>query len=66
MTVALLLYLCADATRTNCQVVRAESWYGSHAYERCVDVMLEVTNAMTATNRSRHRSVCEIVGEEAA
>ncbi|MGU9822021.1 hypothetical protein [Pseudomonas sp. LF090] len=66
MTVALLLYLCADATQTNCQVVRVESWYGPHAYERCVDVMLEVTNAMTATNRGRHRFVCEIMGEEAA
>lgn len=66
MTAALLLYLCADATRTNCQVVRVESWYGPHAYERYVDVMLEVANAMTATNRGRHRFVCEIMNEEAA
>lgn len=65
MSVILILYLCADATRTNCQVVRAESWNGPHAYERCVDVALGLTQEMTAPNRDRHRFVCEILGEEA-
>lgn len=65
MSVILILYLCADATRTNCQVVRAESWNGQHAYERCYDVALGLTEEMTAPNRDRHRFVCEILGEEA-
>jgi len=65
MSVILILYLCADAIRTNCQVVRAESWNGPHAYERCYDVARGLTEEMTAPNRDRHRFVCEILGEEA-
>lgn len=63
MKVFLLLYLCADATRTNCQVVRADSWNGPHAYEQCVDVVPGLTDALTAPNRKRHRFVCEIQGD---
>lgn len=63
MTVFLLLYLCADATRTDCQVVRADSWKGPHAYEQCVDVVPGLTDALTAPNRKRHRFVCEIQGD---
>lgn len=60
MTVFLLLYLCADATRTDCQVIRADSWNGPHAYEQCADVVPSLTEALTAPNRERHRLVCEI------
>lgn len=63
MKVFLLLYLCADATRTDCQVVRADSWNGPHAYEQCVDVVPGLTGALTAPNRKRHRFVCEIQGD---
>lgn len=63
MTVFLLLYLCADATRTDCQVVKADSWHGPHAYERCIDVVPGLTGALTAPNRDRHRFVCEVQGE---
>lgn len=62
MTVFLLLYLCADATRTDCQVVRADSWSGAHAYEQCADVVPGLTQALTAPNRKRHRFVCEAQG----
>lgn len=65
MTVFLLLYLCADATRTDCQVVRADSWSGPTAYERCTDVVPGLTEALTAPNRKRHRFVCEIQGDGA-
>jgi len=60
MTVFLMLYLCADATRTDCQVIRVESWTGPYAYERCIDVAHELTEELTALNRERHRFVCEI------
>lgn len=60
MTVFLLLYLCADATRTNCQVVKADSWNGPHAYEKCAEVVPSLTEELTESNRQRHRFVCEI------
>ncbi|MFP7634318.1 hypothetical protein ACLIMJ_24260 [Pseudomonas veronii] len=63
MTVFLLLYLCADTTRTDCQVVRADSWSGPHAYKQCLDVVPGLTEALTAPNRKRHRFVCEIQGD---
>lgn len=65
MTVFLLLYLCADASRTDCQVVKADSWNGPHAYERCIDVVQGVTEALTAPNRKQHRFVCEVQNDGA-
>ncbi|SFO76810.1 hypothetical protein SAMN03159315_00128 [Pseudomonas sp. NFPP28] len=65
MTVFLLLYLCADATRTDCQVVKADSWNGPQAHEQCTDVVPRLTEALTAPNRKRHRFVCEIQGDGA-
>lgn len=60
MTVFLLLYLCTDATRTDCQVVKADSWIGPNANEQCAGVVPGLTKALTAPNRERHRFVCEI------
>jgi hypothetical protein len=65
MTVFLLLYLCADATRTDCQVVRADSWSGPTAYEQCADVVPGLTEALTVPNQKRHRFVCEVQGDSA-
>ncbi|AJO77642.1 hypothetical protein TO66_10125 [Pseudomonas sp. MRSN 12121] len=65
MTVFLLLYLCADASRADCQVVRTDSWSGPHAYEQCALVIPRLTKALTAPNRKRHRFVCEIQGDDA-
>ncbi len=65
MTVFLLLYLCADATRTDCQVVKADSWNGPLAYEQCTAVVPGLTEALTALNRKRHRFVCETQGNDA-
>lgn len=63
MTVFLLLYLCADATRTDCQVLPARHWKGDTAYEQCLDAIPGLTKALTASNRERHRFVCEIQTE---
>lgn len=60
MTVLLLLYLCADATRTDCQVLPAQLWRGPDAYELCIATVPGLTQALTAPNRERHRFVCEI------
>jgi hypothetical protein len=65
VTVILLLYLCADATRTNCQVVKADSWNGPFAYEQCTAVVPGLTEALTAPNRKRHRFICEVQGDGA-
>ncbi|WP_456016572.1 hypothetical protein [Pseudomonas fluorescens] len=65
MTVFLLLYLCADETRTDCQVVKADIWNGPYANEQCSDALTGLTEALTATNRERHRFVCEIQGKGA-
>lgn len=63
MTVFLLLYLCTDATRTDCQVVKADSWSGPYANEQCAGVVPGLTRALTAPNQERHRFVCEIQGD---
>ena len=65
MTVFLLLYLCADVSRTDCQVVRADSWNGPHAYEQCAAVVTGLTESLTAPNRKRHRFVCETQSNDA-
>lgn len=62
MTVFLLLYLCTDAIRTDCQVVKADSWSGPYANEQCAGAVPGLTKALTASNRERHRFVCEIQG----
>ena len=63
MTVFLLLYLCMDATRTDCQVVKVDSWNSPYANKQCSDALKGLTEAMTAPNRERHRFVCEIQGD---
>lgn len=65
MTVFLFLYLCADATRTNCQVLPAQHWNGPDAYEQCIGTIPGLTKALTAANRKRHRFVCEIQSDGA-
>lgn len=65
MSVSLLLYLCVDATRTDCQVVKVDSWSGAGAYEQCIGAVPSLTAALTAINRKRHRFVCEIQGDTA-
>lgn len=65
MTVFLLLYLCTDATRTDCQVVKADSWNGPYAYEQCTDALPLLTEALTAPNRKQHQFICEIQGNHA-
>ncbi|MCB2255390.1 hypothetical protein KTQ74_26055 [Pseudomonas chlororaphis] len=60
MTVLLLLYLCTDATRTDCQVIPAQRWVGADAYEQCLASVPRLTIALTAKNRKRHSFVCEV------
>ncbi len=60
MTALLLLYLCSDATRTDCQVLPAQLWQGPDAYEQCIGAVPGLTEALTAPNRNRHRFVCEV------
>lgn len=65
MTVFLLLYLCADATRKDCQVLPAQRWSGPDAYEQCIGTVPLLTKALTEPNRKRHRFVCDIQSDGA-
>jgi len=65
MSVFLLLYLCADATRTDCQVLPAQRWDGPDAYEQCLGAVPGLIQALSAPNRERHRFVCEIQTDSA-
>ena len=65
MTVFLLLYLCADATRKDCQVLPAQLWEGPDAFEQCLGAVPGLTKALTAPNRERHRFVCEVQSDGA-
>ncbi|AXA54743.1 hypothetical protein CEQ51_10225 [Pseudomonas thivervalensis] len=60
MSVFLLLYLCVDATRTDCQVIPTQRWTGPDTYEQCLGAVPGLTQALSAPNRERHRFVCEI------
>lgn len=60
MNVLLFLYLCSDATHTDCQVLPAQLWQGPNAYEQCLNAVPELTQALTAHNRELHRFVCEV------
>jgi hypothetical protein len=60
MTVFLLLYLCADASRMNCQVILVQHWTGSDAYEQCAATAKQLTADLTAKNRQLHHFTCEI------
>lgn len=63
MTVILLLYLCADATHTDCQVLPAQLWKGPDAYEQCRAILPDLTKALTTPNRELHRLICEVQAE---
>ena len=60
MTVFLLLYLCADASGTDCQVIPIQRWIKPDAYERCLAAVPGLTADLTAENQLRHRFVCEV------
>lgn len=65
MTVFLLLYLCTDASRTDCQVLPTQRWAGPDAYEQCIGAVPGLTMALSAPNRERHRFICQIQADEA-
>ena len=65
MNVFLLLYLCADAAHTDCQVLPVQHWKGRDAYEQCIGTVPGLTKALTAPNRELHRFVCEIQADGA-
>ena len=65
MTVFLLLYLCSDSTRTDCQVLPSELWKGPNSYEQCIRAASGLADALTAANSERHRFVCEIQSNNA-
>ncbi len=60
MSVLLLMYLCTDANRLDCQVITVQRWTDSKAYEQCMESSLVLTKSLTESNRGRHRFVCEL------
>ncbi len=65
MTVFLLLYICTDASRTDCMVLPAQLWNGPDAYEQCLGEVSDLTKALSAHNRELHRFVCEFQSDGA-
>ncbi|SEN54445.1 hypothetical protein SAMN04487857_12143 [Pseudomonas sp. ok272] len=64
MTVFLLLYLCADASRSHCQVIPVEHWVQQDAHIQCLAAARKLTNDLTAKNRQTNHFACETqVGE---
>ncbi|EXF96087.1 hypothetical protein HK44_022455 [Pseudomonas fluorescens HK44] len=59
MTVFLLLYLCTDASRTDCQVIPVEHWVHADAYKQCLAAAKKLTVDLTAKNRKSNYFVCE-------
>ncbi|MCU1748726.1 hypothetical protein [Pseudomonas sp. 6D_7.1_Bac1] len=59
MTVFLLLYLCTDASRTDCQVIAVEHWAQANAYKQCTAAAKQLTADLTAKNRKTNYFVCE-------
>ncbi|MNP67432.1 MULTISPECIES: hypothetical protein [unclassified Pseudomonas] len=59
MTVFLLLYLCTDASRTDCQVIPLEHWAQPDGYAQCVAAAKKLTKDLTAKNRKSNYFVCE-------
>ncbi len=59
MTVFLLLYLCTDASRSDCQVIAVEHWVQPDAYQQCVAAARQLTKDLTAKNRQSNYFVCE-------
>lgn len=62
MAVFLLMYLCADASRTDCQVIPVQNWIKPDAYERCIATVPQLTAELSTENRQRHHFVCEVHG----
>ncbi|WP_053157184.1 hypothetical protein [Pseudomonas protegens] len=60
MNVFLLLYLCTNVDRTDCQVIPLQRWVGPDAYQQCVNTVPGLTEALTAPNRELHEFDCEI------
>ncbi len=59
MSVFLLMYLCVDASRTDCQVIPVQRWIKPDAYERCIAAVPQLTAELSTENRQRHHFVCE-------
>lgn len=63
MTALLLMYLCVDASHTDCQVIPVQRWIKPDAYEQCIATVPQLTAALTAKNRKLHYFICEVQGQ---
>lgn len=66
MTVLLMMYLCLDASHTNCQAIPVKDWTRPDAYGQCAELAPELTEALTERNRQRIYFRCEPQSADAA
>lgn len=66
MKVLLMMYLCLDPSRTDCQPVPVQAWARPDAYGQCIALVPELTEALTVQNRQRIYFRCEQEGGDAA
>ena len=60
MNVFLLLYLCTNAARMDCQVIPVQRWMGPDSYQQCGATSEQLTASLTDKNRKRLYFVCDI------
>ncbi|MFJ3410589.1 hypothetical protein [Pseudomonas protegens] len=60
MNVFLLLYLCTNAARTDCQVIPVQRWMGPDSYQQCGNTARQLTANLTDKNRKHNYFVCDI------
>ena len=66
MTVLLMMYLCLDASHTNCQAIPVQDWTRPDAYGECAALVPELTDALTEKNRQRIYFRCDPQAGDAA
>lgn len=66
MKVLLMLYLCADASHTECRAIPVQGWARPDDYAQCTVLVPALTDALTAANRQRTYFSCELQNGDAA
>ncbi len=59
MKVLLMLYLCADASHTECRAIPVQGWARPDGYTQCTALVPALTAALTEANRRRTYFSCE-------
>lgn len=65
MKVLLMMYLCLDASHTECRAIPVQGWVKPDGYAQCAALVPALTDALTKTNRQRTYFSCELQSDAA-